>query len=119
MIELTEAAIWEINRRDLVTSALLARATLETSCMLWGVMFRVEEVAKSGDTAKLADFYPLMDKSLLGGKAKDFRVSEGIEARNVITIIEKLTKKLDVPLMGYFERLSEFAHPNYHGMMAT
>ena len=51
--------------------------------------------------------------------AKDFRLSEEIEARNVITIIERLTKKLDLPLMCYFERLSEFAHPNYHGMMAT
>jgi hypothetical protein len=30
-----------------------------------------------------------------------------------------LSKKLDVPLMGFYERLSEFAHPNYHGMMAT
>jgi hypothetical protein len=118
-VELAEAAIREMNRRNLVTSALLARGTIETSCLLWDVMFRVEEVANSGDTKRLAEIHELMSKSLLGGKAKDFRLSEEIEARNVITIIERLTKKLDAPLMAYFERLSEFAHPNYHGMMAT
>lgn len=118
-VELAEAAVREINRRNLVTSALLARGTLETSCLLWDVMFKAEEVANSGDTKRLAEFHALMSKSLFGGKAKDFRLSEEIEARNVITIVERLTKKLDAPLMGYFERLSEFAHPNYHGMMAT
>jgi hypothetical protein len=70
-VELAEAAIREINRRNLVTSALLARATLETSCLLWDVMFKVEAVANSGDTKRLAEFHELMSKSLFGGKAKD------------------------------------------------
>lgn len=117
--ELTEAAIREINGRNLVTTALLSRGTLETSCLLWDVMRNVSKVVESNDTARLKDFHTLMSKSLFGGKAKDVRISEEIEARNVITIIENLSKKLDVPLMGFFERLSEFAHPNYHGMMAT
>ena len=47
------------------------------------------------------------------------RIRKDIEARSVITIIESLSRKLDVPLMGFFERSSEFAHPNYQGMMAT
>jgi hypothetical protein len=118
-IELTEAAIREINRRNLITSALLARGTMETSCLLWDVMFKVEELVKLNDTGRMKGFHELMSKSLFGGKAKDVRIIDEVEARNVITIIERLSKKLDVPLMGYFERLSEFAHPNYHGMMAT
>jgi hypothetical protein len=118
-IELTEAAIREINRRNLIATAMLSRGTLETSCLLWDVMRKVESVVQSNDTAQLTDFHALMSKSLFGGKAPDLRVSEEIEARSVITIIERLSKKLDVPLMGFFERLSEFAHPNYHGMMAT
>ena len=118
-IELAETAIREINRRNLVTSALLSRGTMETSCLLWDVMFKVEEIVKSNDIARMKDFHELMSKSLFGGKAKDVRILEDVEARNVITIIERLTKKLNVPLMGYFEKLSEFAHPNYHGMMAT
>ena len=60
-----------------------------------------------------------LSKSLLGGKAKEVMIDEAIEARNVITIIQRLSKKFDVPLFGFFERLSEYAHPNYHGMMAT
>src|ERR1700732_2501660 len=34
-IELTEAAIREINLRNLVSTALLSRGTLETACLLW------------------------------------------------------------------------------------
>ncbi len=69
----------------------------------------------------MEDFHELMSKSLFGGKAKEktIRILNDVESRNVITIIERLSKKLDVPLLGFFERLSEFAHPNYHGMMAT
>src|SRR4051794_8359000 len=34
-IEFTEAAVREINQRNLATSALLSRGTIETSCLLW------------------------------------------------------------------------------------
>lgn len=120
-IELTETAIREINRRNLVASALVARSTLETSCLLWDVMYKVDELVQSNDVAAMKDFHELMSRSLFGGKAKEknIRIIEDVESRNVITIIEKLSKKLDAPLMGFFERLSEFSHPNYHGMMAT
>ena len=118
-IELAEAAVRGINRKNLVTTALLSRGTLETSCLLWDVMRKVEKIVQSNDTAQLKERHALMSRSLFGGKAKDVRISEDIEARNVIMIIEGLSKKLNVPLMGGFERLSEFAHPNYHGMMAT
>lgn len=119
MIELTEAAIREINRRNLVTTALLSRAALETSCLLWDVTRQGEDVARGNDLDRLEEFKTLIEKSLAGGKAPHFRLSEEIEARSVITIVQRLTKSLDVPLWGYFERLSEFAHPNYHGMMGS
>lgn len=118
-IELTEAAIREINLRNLVSTALLSRGTLETACLLWDVMNAIEEVVASGDRAEVKRLLETLSKSLLGGKAKEVMIDETIEARNVITIIQRLSKKFDVPLFGFFERLSEYAHPNYHGMMAT
>jgi len=118
-IELTEAAIREVNHRHMVTSALLARGTLETSCLLWDVMRQVESVVEKDDTAHVKELLETLSKSLLGSKAKDMMVDESIVARNVLTIIERLSKKLSVPLEGFYSRLSEFAHPNYHGMMAT
>lgn len=118
-IELAEAAIREINLRNLVSTALLSRGTLETACLLWDVMNAIEEVVASGDRAEVKRLLETLSKSLLGGKAKEVMIDETIEARNVITIIQRLSKKFDVPLFGFFERLSEYAHPNYHGMMAT
>jgi hypothetical protein len=41
------------------------------------------------------------------------------QAKNVITIIERLTKNLDVDLIGMCGDLSAHAHPNYLGMMAA
>jgi len=118
-IELTEAAIREINRRNLVTTALLSRATLETSCLLWDVMRQIESVVERGDTADINGLVETLSKSLFGGKAKSVMIDESLVARNVLTIIDRLSKKLSVPLDGFYERLSESAHPNYHGMMAT
>ena len=118
-IELTEAAIREINLRNVVSTALLSRGTLETACLLWDVMNAIEEVVASGDRGEVKRLLETLSKSLLGGKAKEVMLDEAIEARNVITIIQRLSKKFDVPLFGFFERLSEYAHPNYHGMMAT
>jgi hypothetical protein len=118
-IELTEAAIREINLRNLVSTALLSRGTLETASLLWDVMNAIEEVVASGDRAEVKRLLETLSKSLLGGKANEVMIDETIEARNVITIIQRLSKKFDVPLFGFFEKLSEYAHPNYHGMMAT
>jgi hypothetical protein len=118
-IELSEAAIREINRRNLVTAALLSRGTLETSCLLWDVMRQIESVVEKGDTANIMGLLEILSKSLLGGKAKDVMIDDSIVARNVITIIDRLSRKLSVPLDGFYAQLSEFAHPNYHGMMST
>lgn len=118
-IELTEAAIREINLRNLASTALLSRGTLETACLLWDSMNAIEEVVKTGDPMEVRRLFETFSKSLLGGKAKQLMIDETIEARNVLTIIQRLSKKFDVPLLGFFEMLSEYAHPNYHGMMGT
>jgi hypothetical protein len=118
-IELAEAAIREINRRHLVTSSQLCRGTLETSCLLWDVMRQVERLAESGDTANVKELIDTLTTSLLGGKAKGIMLDDAILARNVLTIIGRLSKHLSVPLDHFYAMLSEYAHPNYHGMMAT
>jgi hypothetical protein len=100
-IELTEGAIREINRRNLVISALLSRGTLETACLLWDVMMQVEDAAQSNDTKRLKSLNEILDKSLFGGKAKEVMMDPNIEARNVLTIIQRLSKKKDVPLEGF------------------
>jgi hypothetical protein len=117
-IELVEAAIREINRHNLATSALLSRAVLETSCLLWDVMRQVD-VATQDTGGDMGGLDELLSRALLGGKSKDHMVIEEVQARNVLTIVQRLTKQLDIPLVNFYEGLSEYAHPNYHGMMGT
>lgn len=118
-IELTEAAIREINQKHLSAASLLVRGAFETACLMWDVMREVEGVAQAGTTDRIADLSELLKKSILGGKSKDWMLDESIVARNVLTIIQRLSKQLQAPLHGFYEALSEHAHPNYHGMMAT
>src|SRR5207247_2569236 len=54
-----------------------------------------------------------------GPKANTFYFKEGYVVTNILTIIEKLDKKLETPFMGFYEGLSEHAHPNAHGMALT
>lgn len=118
-IELTEAAVREINQKHLSAASLLVRGTFETACLMWDVMREVEAVAKTGTTDQIEALSELLKKSLLGGKSKGWMLDDSIAARNVLTIIQRLSKQLDVPFDRFYEALSEHAHPNYHGMMAT
>lgn len=53
-----------------------------------------------------------------GPKAKTFILAEEHVVQNILTIIQRLDKELEAPFGGFYEGLSEHAHPNYHGMMA-
>ena len=103
-IELAEAAIREINLRNLVSTALLSRGTLETACLLWDVVKAIEEVVASDDRAEVKRLLETLSKSLLGGKAKEVMIDETIEARDVITIIQRLSKKFDVLALRLLEK---------------
>ena len=61
---------------------------------------QVADVTDEGDTTKLKGLSEVLNKSLFGGRAKDVMVDEAIEARNVLTIIDRLSRKMDVPLDG-------------------
>lgn len=52
-----------------------------------------------------------------GPKAKTFFVFEEFVVTNILTIIEKLSKKFDVPFDGFYKGLSEHSHPNAPAMV--
>lgn len=120
-IEFTESAIQEINRLNVTATCVLVRSALETACFLWEVTRRMEAVAASGDDAQMRELGKFLNNALLGSgpKAKTFALSPDYVQTNVLTHIQRLSKEFDVPLEGFYEGLSEHAHPNYHGMMAT
>jgi hypothetical protein len=116
-IELAEAAVREMNRQSIAPTFVLVRGAFETTCLLWDAVRRVSEVVEKDDTAQLDDLDKFLMDVLMGFKSKDWAFSEEYQARNVLTIIDRLSKQLDAKFMWYYEGLSEHAHPNYLGMM--
>lgn len=118
-IELTEASIREMNRQSIAASYVLVRATLETTCLLFDAIQRVRAAVEKDDVKELDEIDTFLMDVLVGFKSKDWGFSEEFAARNVLTIIQRLSKQLGIDLMWFYEGLSEYAHPNYLGMLGT
>lgn len=118
-LELSEASVRELNRQNVSTSLVLIRAVFETSCLLFDSVNRVVDTTTNGDLKLLGELDKFLMDVLVGFKSKRWGDCEEFQARNVLTLIERLTKRLGLDLMYYYEGLSEHAHPNYLGMMAV
>jgi len=116
-IELTDAAIKEINVSNMTTSCVLSRAAFETECLVCDAMRRVKVVACSGDTKQLTELYEYLKKVSLGGRSK-YKISD-VESVSILTAIQRVSKDFEDVPWELYETLSEHAHPNYHGMLAT
>ena len=120
-IDLAESTIRETNREQLNSSCILARAVLETSCLMLYISLQVRRAAQDPTKADFDKLNMFMTNTLLGSgrKAKTFYFKEGHVVTNILTIMEKLDKELESPFLGFYEGLSEHAHPNAHGMALT
>ena len=118
-VELGESSIREMNSRSVVSSCLLVRGVFGTGCLLYESMRRVEVAVNANDLEAFADLHTFIGRTLYGSKSKDLRIFPEIESVNVLTIIKQLSSKIKdgEMFMGFYDRLSEFCHPNSHGMM--
>ena len=120
-IDLAESTIRETNREQLNSSCVLARAVLETGCLMLYISLRVRRAVQDPTKADFDKLNTFMTNTLVGAgkKAKTFYFREGHVVTNILTIMEKLDKDLETPFLGFYEGLSEHAHPNAHGMALT
>lgn len=118
-LELGDASVRELNRENVTTSMVLVRSLFETTCLLFDAARRVAAVTDENDVSKLDELDKFLMDVLFGFKSKELGFSEEYTARNVLTIIQRITKQIGVDLMGFYEGLSEHAHPNYLGMMSV
>ena len=116
-LELTGAAIREMNRNNIVASHTLVRAVLETTCLLFDAVRLARKSVDKNELAALNDVDKYLMDVLVGFKSPGWSFSEEYIARNVLTIIQRLTRELEIDLMWFYEGLSEHAHPNYLGML--
>ena len=117
-IDLAESTIRETNRSQLNSSCVLARAVLETCCLMLYISLQVRHVVQDPTEAVFDKLNTFMMSTLVGSgpKAKTFYFRKGYFVKNILTIMEKVDKELGTPFLGFYEGLSEHAHPNAHGM---
>ncbi len=120
-VDLADSTIREINLERVNSSCILARAVLETACLM---LYLSHVTRHAVEDPAIADFEKLQKfafDTLVGSgkKAKTFYFMEGHTVTNILTIMEKLDKDLETPFLGFYEGLSEHAHPNAHGMALT
>ena len=120
-IDLAESTIRETKREQLNSSCVLARAALETGCLMLDVSLQVRRAVQDPAKAELNKLNTFMMNTLMGSgrKAKSFYFMEGYFVTNILTIMERLDKELETRSAGFYEGLSEHAHPNAHGMALT
>ncbi len=106
-IELSDASIREMNRGNVIASYVLVRAILETTCLLFDASRLGEKAVQKNDTKMLDDVDKFLMDVLVGFKSKGWGFSEEYIARNVLTIIQRLSKELGIDLMWFYEGLSE------------
>lgn len=110
--ELGESAIDLYEKPNRIISAyLITRAVHETTALFYLFYLRLEKVT---DDQSLTDFDEFLMKLLFGWKNdKNFPA-----AINILNAVDKLDKLIDGFRYNY-DRLSEFCHPNYSGVLGA
>lgn len=105
--ELAREAFEALARDRLVAAVLLVRAVIETAAAQWHLR---REVVRAIESQSVSDAKAMVHRLLLGSRKSDQLPA----AINVLTFIDSASK--DVPdLRSQFDRLCEFAHPNWAG----
>lgn len=113
-LELTESTVREINAHSLVSAFVTSRALFETACVIFYTWKKVETVLNSRSNRVLEEFDDDVMQLLLGARDKDW--GGPVQAKNILTVIDHVSKVFKEARKRY-DALSEFAHPNYAGML--
>jgi hypothetical protein len=109
--ELSRTAVDLYKSNKVVPAILLTRGTLETTSMLFALDALVRSTLESEDVSSIDE---TLMKMLVGGRSE----LAPERAINVLSHIEKMNKKYE-GLRWWYEELSEYAHPNYPGLMGS
>jgi hypothetical protein len=118
-IELSESCIREMNRGNASSMCVLSRGALETAALVYDTLHRVRASVEHPAKVSVEDVDEHLVTVFMGGKSGEWRVKEEYQAKNIITILDRLMKAMpDSHMRWFYDGLSEHAHPNYHGMYA-
>ncbi len=119
-LELAASFIGSFNAQLFVPLFVDARAVVETASLLWDLSMRVRRVLAQGGKGALSELDTHLMKVLLGAKSKEWVGDpDKYQAPNVLTILDRLAKSGFPQLRGFYDMLSEFAHPNFAGLQGA
>lgn len=110
-MHLGEEAVRAYNNDSTVSFALLVRAILETSALMFTLDKDIARAIEIGNTNELED---RLHKTTIGSRND----STPETAVNALTCLGKLDKKYS-GIRKYYDDLSEFCHPNFYGVLST
>jgi hypothetical protein len=108
MAQLSRSALDSFEKKKLASAILLTRASMETAAALWYLAEIVERVIKA---KAIGEIDQRLIKLLLGTKTDTDLLPK---AENVLNFVDCVDKTI-AGFRHQYERLSEFAHPNWVG----
>src|ERR1700730_12370172 len=108
MAELSRGAFENFEKDRLALATLETRAAVETSAALWYLHAKLDATLKAGAVGDIDDF--LMKLSM--GSRTDTDIMP--QAISVLTFVDRVEKDAE-GFRQQYDRLSEFAHPNWAG----
>lgn len=107
MSELSRTAYDNLEKENLNAAIILVRASVETAAALWYLETKINDALTRKSKADIDDF---LMKLLMGSKT-----DPGLPpAINVLTFVDRVDRDIE-GFREQYERLSEFAHPNWAG----
>ncbi|AVT76328.1 hypothetical protein RPPS3_22650 [Rhodopseudomonas palustris] len=112
MVELARNAFDCFQKEDLVSAVVLTRAAMETTAALWTLKRKLDEALKLGS----------VDISSIGRYLARLRLGQGKRITQTdepkVVHVNDLIRAVEKDCEGFehqYDRLSEFAHPNWSG----
>lgn len=109
--ELADAALTCYQRDQLVATATLTRALLESVAFLYWLFNELKAAVEDGDTRKIDEF---LGRALVGTRNE----ATPLLAHNVMNAIDVVTKDID-HYRKVYEELCEIAQPNWGGELGA
>jgi len=109
--DLSDAAISLYKSSKIVPAIIMIRSVFETSAVLFWLFKKLKHVSETSDLDDINDF---LNKHLFGGRDENAPV----ESYNILTAIDHTDKEFENYRIAY-DDLSEFAHPNWSGLIGA
>lgn len=111
---LSRTAVSHLENEEAVPGIVLTRAIVETVAVLYCLNQRLEKFVAAPSEPEEEALDDFLMKSLVGARWEDHPV----QAQNVLTFIDRMSKEIESFRESY-DALSEYAHPNWSGMLGS